>query len=69
MGVACWIGVRYTYFAMHSRFLIQLLIFVGMITGATALYLGLAWVFRCHELEEIYGIATRRKGSAAFAEG
>jgi putative peptidoglycan lipid II flippase len=69
MGVACWLGVHYTEFAMHSRFLIQLLIFAGMILGATGLYLGLAWVFRCHEIEEIYGIATRRKrGGEAYVE-
>ena len=36
---------------------------------ATVLYLALAWVFRCHEIEEVYGIATRRRvGSDGFAE-
>jgi hypothetical protein len=41
-----------------------------LLIGATALYLGLAWVFRCHEMEEIYGIATRRRtpASAGLAE-
>ena len=69
MGVACWLGVHYTEFVMHSRFLIQLLIFISMILGATGLYLGLAWLFRCHEIEEIYGIATRRKrGGEAYVE-
>ena len=69
MGVACWVGVKYTEFAMHSRFLIQLAIFTALLVGATALYLGLAWVFRCHEIEEIYGIATRRKrGGEAYVE-
>jgi putative peptidoglycan lipid II flippase len=66
MGVACWLGVRYTLFTMHARFLLQLAIFSGLIVGATLLYLGLAWVFRCRELEEVYGIATRR-GAAADA--
>ena len=64
MGVACWFGAHYTEFTMHSRFLVQLLVFIGLIAGATALYLGLAWVFRCHEIEEVYGIATRRKVAA-----
>lgn len=69
MGVACWLGNRYTEFTMHSRFLVQLVVFIGLIGGATALYLGLAWIFRCHEIEEIYGIATRRKrGGAAYVE-
>jgi putative peptidoglycan lipid II flippase len=61
MGVACWIGNYYSAFTVHSRFLIQLLVFAGLIIGATALYLALAWVFRCHEIEEVYGIAIRRR--------
>lgn len=70
MGVACWLGGHYTEFTMHSRFIVQLAVFTGLIAGATALYLGLAWIFRCHELEEIYGIATRRKrGGEAYVEG
>jgi putative peptidoglycan lipid II flippase len=65
MGIACWLGNHYTEFAMHSRFLVQLSIFTALIVGATALYLGLAWIFRCHEMEEIYGIALRRNRSGA----
>jgi putative peptidoglycan lipid II flippase len=66
MGVACWLGAYYTEFTIHSRFLIQLLVFAGLIFGATALYLGLAWIVRCHEIEEVYGIALhRRAGSLA----
>ena len=69
MGVACWFGNHYTEFAMHSRFLVQLSIFTGLIVGATVLYLGLAWVFRCHEIEEVYGIALRRgRGGEAYVE-
>jgi putative peptidoglycan lipid II flippase len=63
MGVACWVGLRYTQAAMNARFLIALLVFIGLLTGATALYLGLAWIFRCHEVEEVYGIAVRRRGA------
>jgi putative peptidoglycan lipid II flippase len=69
MGVAAWLGMHYTEFTMHSRFLVQLSVFTGLIVGATALYLGLAWIFRCHEIEEIYGIALRRgRGGAAYVE-
>jgi putative peptidoglycan lipid II flippase len=64
MGVACWFGNYYTAFTMHSRFLVQLLVFSGLIVGATAVYLLLAWLFRCHEIEEVYGIATRRRAAA-----
>jgi putative peptidoglycan lipid II flippase len=69
MGVACWFGGHYTEFTMHSRFIVQFLVFAGLLLGATALYLGLAWLFRCHEIEEVYGIATRRKrGGEAYVE-
>ncbi|PYT47831.1 MAG: murein biosynthesis integral membrane protein MurJ [Acidobacteria bacterium] len=70
MGVACWFGNYYTTFTIHSRFLVQLLVFAGLIVGATVLYLALAWVFRCHEIEEVYGIATRRRigGGDGYAE-
>jgi putative peptidoglycan lipid II flippase len=64
MGVACWFGNYYTTFAIHSRFLVQLLVFAALIFGATALYLAFAWLFRCHEIEEVYGIATRRTAGA-----
>jgi len=69
MGAACWFGGRYTEFTIHSRFLVQLLTFTGLITGATVLYLTLAWIFRCSEIEEIYGIATRKqRGGEAYVE-
>jgi hypothetical protein len=70
MGVACWFGNRYTAFTMHSRFSVQLLVFTGLILGATALYLFLAWAFHCREVHEVYGIARRRKtGDEGYAEG
>jgi putative peptidoglycan lipid II flippase len=61
MGLGCWLGLRYTEFTVHSRFFVQLSVFAGLIIGATALYLALAWIFRCHEVEEVYGIAVRRR--------
>lgn len=60
MGVACWVGLRYSQAAMNGRFLMALLVFSGLIIGATVLYLGLAWLIRCSEIEEVYGIAVRR---------
>jgi putative peptidoglycan lipid II flippase len=71
MAAACWVGNRYTAFTLHSRFLVQLVVFAGLLTGATALYLALAWIFRCHEIEEVYGIAVRRRtagGEGGYAE-
>ena len=63
MGVGCWLGLKYTESLTQSRFLIQLPVFAGLIIGATVLYLLLAWAFRCPEIEEVYGIAVRRRGA------
>ena len=68
MGIGCWFGNYYTQFTIHSRFLVQLVVFSGLITGATVLYLLLAWLFRCHEIEEVYGIAMRRRSEDEFVE-
>jgi peptidoglycan biosynthesis protein MviN/MurJ (putative lipid II flippase) len=69
MGIACWLGARYTRFTMHAHFPVQLVVFAGLLIGATGLYLAMAWVFRCREMEEIYGIATRRsRGGEAYVE-
>jgi putative peptidoglycan lipid II flippase len=61
MGVACWFAMHYTEFTAHSRFAVQLSVFIALISGAAVLYLGLAWLFRCREIEEVYGIALRRE--------
>jgi hypothetical protein len=67
MGIACWFGMHYTAFTLQSGFLIQLSVFAGLIIGATVLYLLLAWIFRCHEIAEVYGIAVRRR-AGSFVE-
>jgi hypothetical protein len=64
MGVACWFGARYTEFTIHSRFYIQLLVFGAMISGATIIFLAMAYIFRCREIEEVYGIALRSRPAA-----
>ena len=45
MGVACWFGNRYTAFTVHSRFLVQLFVFSGLIAGATAALFGTSLAF------------------------
>lgn len=60
MGVGCFIANHYANYTLHSAFLVQLLVFFGMIGGATLLYIGLTWIFKCPEIEEVYGIAMRR---------
>jgi putative peptidoglycan lipid II flippase len=69
MGVLCWVGLRFSHFSSYTRFLPQLGIFVALIGGATLVYLALAWVLRCPEIEEVYGIALRREaGPPAMME-
>jgi putative peptidoglycan lipid II flippase len=69
MGVLCWVGLRFSQFSSYTRFLPQLAIFLALISGATVVYLTLAWVLRCPEIEEVYGIALRREpGPPAMME-
>jgi hypothetical protein len=44
-------------------------IFIAMILGATLVYIGLTWLFKCPEIEEVYGIAMRRPGAAEGLAG
>ena len=67
MGVGCAIGNYYANMTLHSAFLIQLAVFIGLVGGATLLYIGLSWVFRCREVEEVYGIATRSETAEGLA--
>jgi len=69
MGVACMVGNHYANSpaALQASFFNQLLIFIALIGGATVLYIGLTWVFRCPEIEEVYGIATRRETAEELA--
>jgi putative peptidoglycan lipid II flippase len=62
MGVSCWTALRYSHFDLVEHFLPRLGIFISLIGGATVLYLGLTWLFRCTEIHEIYGIALHREG-------
>jgi len=67
MGVGCAIGNHYANYTLQSSFFTQLLVFIGLIGGATLLYIGLTWVFRCPEIEEVYGIATRTETAEGLA--
>jgi hypothetical protein len=54
---------------LQGAFPLQLTVFTGMILGATLLYVGLTWIFRCPEIEEVYGVAMRRPGAAEGLAG
>ncbi len=61
MGVLCWALLKLSRFATYQHFLPELAVFVALIAAATVFYLVLAWLFRCSEMEEVYGIAVRRE--------
>jgi len=69
MGAGCLIANHYAKNALQGAFSLQLAVFTAMILGATVLYLGLTWIFRCPEVEEVYGIAMRRPGAAEGLAG
>ena len=65
MGGLCWVMLRFSGFFSYPHFWQQLAVFTGMIVAATLVYLGLSWLLRCPEIEEVYGIAIRREGAQA----
>lgn len=69
MGAGCLVANHYANYTLQMSFVIQLAVFIGMITGATLLYIGLTWIFKCPEIEEVYGIAMRRPGAAEGLAG
>jgi putative peptidoglycan lipid II flippase len=69
MGVVCWGALRYSQFDNIEHFLPRLLVFVALIGSATLTYLGLAWVLRCTEISEVYGIAFQSAGAETGKQG
>ena len=65
MGLLCW-GMLWLWRRAEFRALApEVTVFALMIIGATVVYVLLAWLLRCHEVEEVYGIATRKDKEAA----
>src|SRR4029077_744554 len=69
MRAVCWSALQYSLFDMIERFLPRLIVFVSLIVSATLTFLALAWLFRCNELSEVYGIAFQRDRSVAGRTG
>jgi putative peptidoglycan lipid II flippase len=69
MGTGCLVANHYANYTRDSAFFIQLVVFIAMILGATLVYVGLTWLFKCPEIEEVYGIAMRRPGAAEGLAG
>ncbi len=62
-------ALQYSQFDMIQFFLPRLAVFVALIVSATLTYLGLAWLLRCDELSEVYGIAFHRDAAQAGKTG
>jgi len=69
MGVVCWASLRYSRFDSIEHFLPRLAVFIALIGGATLTYLVVAWVLRCAEISEVYGIAFHSAGAEAGKPG
>jgi putative peptidoglycan lipid II flippase len=69
MGLACWLGLRFSHFNQYQEFLPRLGIFALLISGAAAIYLALAWALRCREISEVYGIAVHGEHEPVGAAG
>jgi putative peptidoglycan lipid II flippase len=69
MGIVCWSTLRYSQFDTIEHFLPRLAVFIGLILSATLTYLGFAWLLRCDEVSEVYGIAFHGDGTQAGKTG
>lgn len=61
MGLVCWYVIRIPGWYTGQHFAKQVVAFTITLGLGTAAYFGLAMIMRCPELEEVWGIATRRK--------
>lgn len=61
MGALCVVMLRFSNFAELQGFVVRVSVFVSMIVAATVFYIGLAWLMKCPEVEEVYGIASKRE--------
>jgi len=69
MGVLCYGMLKLSRFETYTHFLPQLLVLVLILVAATAAFIALSWVMRCTEVEEVYGIATRKDERAVLPRG
>jgi putative peptidoglycan lipid II flippase len=67
MGFLCYAMLWGWREAALQHLASEISVFALMVAAATAAFLALAWLLRCHELEEVYGIATRKEQVAGAA--
>jgi len=59
MGALCWAMLRFSHFAEQGRFLVRLGLLSVILTIATVVYIGITWLMRCPEVEEVWGVVRR----------
>lgn len=69
MGTICWMALSVSGFDNYSHFLPRLAILGVLLAAAAGTYLLLAWVMRCDELSEVYGVAMQVEPPAAGMAG
>ena len=69
MGAICWVALRVSHFESYQSFLPRLGTFSALLLAAVCSYLGLAWLLRCGEISEVYGIAVHRDQPVPSATG
>jgi len=61
MGAVCFGMYKLSRFETYTAFLPQVVALTLILLAATAVFIALSWAMRCREVEEVYGIATRRE--------
>lgn len=74
MGVACWAmlvlpGIQNTFSGERTPLAWQVTVLAGMLAACTGLFFGVAWLLRCEEFSDLYGIARRKRKSAQAVLG
>jgi len=69
MGVACVAGLRISHFEAIERFFPRLAVFLALLGGGTAVYFGVARLFKCEELGELYLMVARRQHAEPLDAG
>jgi putative peptidoglycan lipid II flippase len=64
MGAVCYAMLHFSKFESRTHLLPQIALLVGMITSATLIYIGITWLLRCPEVEEVWGVAMRTDSAA-----
>ena len=65
MGLGTWGLLQWADFSSSQPFWLRAGMLAAILAVSTALYFALAWLFRCEELSDLYGIARRQKKNTA----